>query len=220
MRRTQRGESLVGTMIGLALSLLTAVAMLIAYRTMVGVSVPATRTAKREGQAAAALLTAQTELQQAGFGIRDTDPGPSWHLSESNKKLVWRFRQTLPAGPIMCAGLRLQASTPVSETDGIYFLLPQGCGDADDATAFTPRLLATASVLFEPSTADTATTTGESRSYDLSHAEFVLTAAANCGPYGVPGSSDSSQVVQLKDTRADTNPANDIVVFSQCLSNL
>lgn len=206
--RPQRGESLIGMMVGLALSLFTAVAMLSAYRTMVGVSVPATRTAKREGQAAAALLTAQMELQQAGFGIKDTDLGPTIYLDTSdNKKLVWRFRETLD-GQIKCAGLHIQASTPPAANDGIYFLLPEACGDADDATAFEPRLLATAAVLFEPSSAD------EARSYDLSLAEFELSASPKCGPYGVPGFSDGSQLVQLKDT------GNDAVVFSHCLSNL
>ena len=208
-RGKQRGESVIGILVALVISVFSAIAMLTTYRTMVEISIPATRTAKREGQAATALITAQTELQQAGFGILDSETTPTLYLdpTENNRKVVWSFRETL-GGSIRCAGLLIRASTPPVDGDGIYFLAPADCSAANDASVtFQSRLLATASVLFEPSAAE------ETRSYDLSQAVFVLAPGSNCGPYGVPGSRMSSQLLQLKDL------GRDAVVFSHCLSN-
>jgi hypothetical protein len=215
-RRKQRGDSMIGMIVGLALSIFTAIAMLSAYRTMVGISIPATRIAKREGQAATALLTAQTEVQQAGFGITADDAGVSVYVdsgdtpAEVNKKVVWRYRETLGGG-IKCAGLLLRATA--GDNDGIYFLSPVDCGSADEGAAFPDlQSLATSSVLFEPDDSDESAS--YARSYNLATSEFELIDSPKCGPYGVPGFHDGAKILQLKDTGTNA------VVFSQCLSNL
>jgi hypothetical protein len=56
-------------MIGMVISLITVLAMLSLYRTLIGVSVESASLAKVEGQKASGLLTAQIALQQAGFGL-------------------------------------------------------------------------------------------------------------------------------------------------------
>lgn len=69
----QRGFNLISLMIGMVISLITVLAMLSLYRTLVGVSVESASLAKVEGQKASGLLTAQIALQQAGFGLPVTD---------------------------------------------------------------------------------------------------------------------------------------------------
>jgi hypothetical protein len=65
----QQGFNLISLMIGMVISLITVLAMLSLYRTLVGISVESASLAKVEGQKASGLLTAQIALQQAGFGL-------------------------------------------------------------------------------------------------------------------------------------------------------
>lgn len=204
----QRGESLISMMIGLLLAILTIGAMLMTYRNMVAVSVPATRSAQRDGQATSALLSAQIELQQAGFGIRPppADPGVNLVVLDAGRRIVWRYRDTVGAATIRCAGLRLQVLG--LESDGIYFLDPVDCSSAADPVTFpTSRLLASAAVLFEPG--------DENRAYNLSTSQFRLEPNQSCGPFGIPGQAANRTRVVMEDTSRDP----DAVVFTYCLTN-
>jgi prepilin-type N-terminal cleavage/methylation domain-containing protein len=205
-RQYQHGFNLIELMVAMLLSILTVAAMLMTYRSMVAVSVPATRSAVRDGQATSALLAAQIELQQAGFGILPADAGVNLDVTGGNR-IVWRYRATVgAANPILCAGLRLQATG--AATDGIYYLNPVACNSAADALTFpTSRLLASAAVLFEPG--------DESRRYNLSTARFRLEPNQSCGPFGIAGPAPNRTRVVMEDTA----PNPDVAIFTYCLTN-
>lgn len=56
-------------MVGMTLSLISVLAMLSLYKNMVSISVQSIQDSRQDGQIAAALLTAQQELRNAGFWI-------------------------------------------------------------------------------------------------------------------------------------------------------
>lgn len=68
-RRPQQGLSLVGVMVGLMISIVAALAVLTLYRSLVARAVEGTQRANQDGYIASATLTAQMELQGAGYGI-------------------------------------------------------------------------------------------------------------------------------------------------------
>jgi hypothetical protein len=212
--RREAGEGLVPLMVGMLLTLLAVLAMLTSYRAMVSVSIPATRTALRDGQAASALLAAQIELQQAGFGINAGATGANVAVDEGGRRIVWRFLERLDSTQPKCAGLLLVTET--TDNDGIYFLPPADCDSADAPPSWggsaAPRLIASASVLYEPDT-DEEDVDGEVRSYDLSEAIFSTDAGQDCGPFGIRREEGNRTLVTLRDT------VNDVTVFSYCLTN-
>lgn len=210
--RRQCGEGLVGMMIGLLVALVTVLAMLMAYRTTVAVAVPATRSAMREAQVASALLAAQMELQQAGYGMLPADGGTNVFVDNGGRRIVWRYRQNVGDAAFLCAGLQLVASTPVDpDTDGLYRLPPVACASANAppawAGASAPQLLASEAALFEPG--------DEARRYELSAAQFQLQPNQNCGPFGISAGTATRTRVLLVDVAR--TPA--VAIFSYCLTN-
>ncbi|WP_428311047.1 PilW family protein [Hydrocarboniphaga sp.] len=79
----QRGLSIVSLMVGMLLSILGAVSLMTLYRTIVGQSVQSRQRAAQDGGLAAATLSAQMELQNAGYGI-----GSSAARAAANTDLV------------------------------------------------------------------------------------------------------------------------------------
>src|SRR5690606_20913815 len=102
----QRGMTLIGTLVGLLLSVLGVVAMLALYRTMVDVSTSSGQSAVRDSQLASALLGAQMELQAVGWRIEPGEAGDNLRLAGDGRGVVWRFRH-VEGGPLLCAGLRI-----------------------------------------------------------------------------------------------------------------
>ncbi|WP_205343136.1 PilW family protein [Denitrificimonas caeni] len=105
MRRinNQRGFTLISLLVGTVLSLLTIVAMLALYKNLVQVAVIATQDANHDGGLASALLTAQLELQSAGFGL---DGSANIYLP-STATILWRYKD-LDTLKTSCSGLLLR----------------------------------------------------------------------------------------------------------------
>lgn len=131
-RTRQAGQTLIGMMVGLLLSLLGIVAMLALYKAMVDVSVDATLGSQRDGQLVAGLLGAQVELQQAGWRIEPGTPGNTVELRDGGRQVVWRFRQA-DGAPLSCAGLRLVDEAGEGDARGLYLLPATACSGVDDA---------------------------------------------------------------------------------------
>ncbi|MCY1267957.1 hypothetical protein D9M68_216890 [compost metagenome] len=98
--KRQSGISLISLMLGLLLSTLSILAMLGLYRNLVQAAVVATQDANQDGQLAAGLLTAQLELQSAGFGIDGNTPANLQKTDialdgASQPALLWRYRDSL-----------------------------------------------------------------------------------------------------------------------------
>lgn len=101
----QRGISLISLMVGTVLSMLTIIAMLALYKNLVQVAVDATQDANHDGGLASALLTAQLELQSAGFGMdEDFSKTIYIHNTGSINAILWYYKVS-SNGSKQCAGL-------------------------------------------------------------------------------------------------------------------
>lgn len=128
----QAGQTLIGMMVGLLLSLMGIVAIFALYKAVGDVSVDATLSSQRDGQLVAGLLGAQAELQQAGWRIEPGTPGSSVELRDGGRQVVWRFRQA-DGAPLSCAGLRLVDDVGQAQPRGLYLLPATACSGVDDA---------------------------------------------------------------------------------------
>lgn len=144
-------------MIGLVISLLTIGAMLAIYKVAIEVSGNASRTATRDGQVSSAMLAAQIELQQAGYGISRAEGAPDETLlamaaEGQPARVVWRFKEQIGAGDV-CAGLSVVAASSADDpAPGVYWLPPAACASAASATwsAGQRQLLASAAAFAVP----------------------------------------------------------------------
>lgn len=194
-RRLQTGTSLVSLMVGLVISLITIGAMLAIYRATATVSTEAAATTQREGQLASALLGAQIELQQAGFGLEAGVAG----LDLDAQQVVWRYRRELD-GPLFCSGLRLGTTGQGADAAATLFQLQEkACDGALEAG--TARPLA----VLPPGIAGDAAQ--DARHIDLQALRFEQDNDGDCLPYE-----------QHRDHAVIVPGASEI--FSACLPNL
>lgn len=203
------GEGLISLMVGLGVSILAIGAMLSAYRATVAVSLPATRSATRDGQIASALMAAQIELQQAGFGVLASE-GANLLVTAAGDSIVWRYRRNQGDATFECAGLSIERSDPPDAgSDGLYWLPPVTCTNpaSVDPSGWgaTPRLVASTAAFYAPSE--------EERMYELSNARFRIEQPAVCGPFGQ--AAVNRALVVLEDS--GRNPPE--AIFEQCLTN-
>ncbi|MCE7031172.1 hypothetical protein LY625_00770 [Lysobacter sp. GX 14042] len=233
-RAVHAGQTLVGLMVGMALSLLTVAAMLALYQAMVVMARDTTRLAQRDGQVASAAMAAQVEMQQAGFGIEPGTAGSNLWVAADGREVVWRFRPLLDDLRLACAGIRLveeggapgggsggsvipgmagAAGSSAGAQPGLWFLPPVECASADQAGLAwgqpgqpLPRLLASATAL-DPGRPD------EVGGFGLAGARFQQVAASACAPYGPAADAAAEHpAVQLLMTRGE--------LFTMCLPNL
>lgn len=125
-------------MVGVVISLLTVAALLVLYKAMIDESGQASRSALRDGQAAASLLAAQIDVQSAGFGVSDGDGLDIVDWNETGKlvyssgnrgpgnTVLWRYKKTADPSNIvfLCAGLHLVAEPG---REGLYRLPERNC---------------------------------------------------------------------------------------------
>lgn len=218
----QGGQSLIGMMIGLMISTLTVAAMLATYKTLIDISNNASGSAQRDGQASSALLSAQIQLQQAGFGIdlgnESAGIGDLLAVSQQGRQAVWRFRQDAAGGDTVCAGLRI---VPKSEGDpgGLFWLPPKACASAADAPTWSgsgadgAQALASGIVFFAP-TDRAGNVLAEAGSAPLDgNARFVLGGGCSLPYAQQAGFSAVSQDLQLVDGGGTR-------LFDACLPNI
>jgi hypothetical protein len=228
-RVAQRGHSLISMMVGLVISLLTIAAMLAIYKTSIGISSNASQTALRDGQVSAALLAAQIELQQAGYGI-EADAAEILSISADGRQVVWRYRSEI-GGPSTCAGLRLitrGAAEVAGERDdsdlrGLYWLPGKPCESLVPAPTWSgsvqhrPKLLASPSAFYEPVDMQGTPLDDEDGAVALTGLRFVQVTGGACLPYLQQTDADDiptrSQRVALRDASSQD-------VFSVCLPNV
>lgn len=185
-------------MVGLVISLLTISAMLAIYKTSIDVSTNASRIALRDGQVSAALLAAQMELQQAGYGIPPGEAGVL-AVSQDGKQVLWRYSAYPQAGS-RCAGLKLVtatsdssiAVTPAdaqSDRRGLYWLPDKACTSVHPAptwgsdAAERPRPLVSAAGFFVPTDRQGTALTDEAGGVSLTGMRFQQVAGGGCLPY-------------------------------------
>jgi len=224
-RHRQRGQSLISMMVGLVISLLTIAAMLVLYKNMIEASGNASRSALRDGQVASALLAAQIELQEAGFGISAEDTLPSrLAISAEGKQIVWRFKHELNQAD-QCAGLRLvDAAASGAPARGFYRLPPKLCSSATAATWTDAEWqpVAAEAAFFEPSQKDGSAFASDEREIGA----LTLRGTSGDEGYQFVAVPDACLPFKQQDTiertgqRVILRQASDDVLFSVCLPNL
>ena len=221
----QRGQTLISMMVGLVISLLTIAAMLVLYKNMIESTGNASRSALRDGQVASALLAAQSELQEAGFGIPVEDSlGSRLTISSDGKQVAWRFKHELGQAD-RCAGLRLvDTAEGSSPARGLYRLPPKLCGSAAAATwADTEwQPVAAEAAFFDPVQKDGSAFSGTEREVG----PLTLRGATGGEGYRFTAVPDACLPYQQQETvertgqRVILRQASDDVLFSVCLPNL
>lgn len=133
MKAAQQGFNLVSLMVGVSLSMISILALLSLYKNLIGVSVQSIQDSRQDGQIAAAVLTAQRELLNAGFRVdatpvqivllndaslsngtlsgtpRAIDAATSTTPATGNA-MVWTYKPTA-TGSAVCAGLLMKKDT-------------------------------------------------------------------------------------------------------------
>lgn len=214
----QRGATLISTLIGVVLSLLTIGSMMLLHRTMAVASTQANQELARDSQVQSSLQNALTEIQQAGFGISPGEPGLNLWTSTDGKRVGWRYRASLADPTLVCGGLWVvtssQAARPQDNSTsepGLFLFQGVPCTSADDASlwrATSPHRhqLASGRAFYE-------TEGGEALAYSLSRAVFVKGSASACAPFpSAPSTAGTHpRVSMLIDGRT---------AFQSCLINL
>lgn len=226
-RSAQAGVSLISMMVGLMISLLVIASMLVFYKSIIEVTNNASRSVRRDGQVSAALLSAQMDLQSAGFGVpASSAPGTlnaNLFIGNNGKEIVWRNKANPTDTAFQCAGLLL---VDTGTAQGLYTLPAQTpCASAAAAAwgANAGQLIAGSAAFFVPTQANgVAYAAGDAEKGGLSLQGgfvFALGAARECLPYMQQNFSaapmPASPTVMLVQAGNASN-----VLLSACLSNL
>lgn len=216
----QRGLTLIGMMVGLLISLLSLVSLLAVYKMAIGVSTNAVGARQRDGQISAALLAAQIELQQAGYGIvrsagaADLETLVKTRAPETGaSQVVWRYRPDLATDT--CAGLLLDTA---GSDAGLYWLPQKACANAADAT-WTPserQPLASSATLFVPQDRD-GNQLAEAGAAALAGAQFQLDGTCSL-PFAQQAFDDDDAYPLAQ--RLVLRGGDGTALFTACLSNL
>jgi len=211
-------------MVGLLISLLTIAAMLVMYKNMIETTANASRSAVRDGQVSSALLGAQMDLQEAGFGIATTETVESrLSLADQGRQVRWRFKPTL-GGADNCAGLRIVDTSGGSLARGLYKMPAKSCSSAASVSWSDAELqpIAADAAFFQPTLKDgSAFADGEREVGALS-----LAAATGGTGYRFSAVADACMPFHQQDTvdqagqRVTLSQASNDVLFSVCLPNL
>ncbi|WP_109513859.1 PilW family protein [Pseudomonas ovata] len=216
MKDTQRGFNLISLMVGMALSLISILAMLTLYRNMVSVSVDSMQSARQDGQIAAALLTVQDELSNAGFRVPPATSAikllksaaltngtlsgtgvTSFSTEQTGNALVWMYR-TATSASYQCAGL-------LAEEDRRY----------DPPPIRLVRLQTSTCTSLNQSTGWTATPLIE-RGQTM---DFFKVVKAACWPYGKVVAPQRLQVSIMAQT-STVDTSNTAPYATVCLPNI
>lgn len=210
--RRQAGVTLVGTLIGLLLSMLGLAAMLVMYQATVSVSTEAARSAQRDTQLVSGMLAAQMHLQAAGWRVEPGSEGENVRISADGRQVLWRLRD-VDGGPLLCEGLRLTGPAPAGEDSpdaGLHLLPATPCTGVEDP-ALTWSSPGQPVPLKLVSGVGYHVGEGEVSALRLANAVFQMR-TATCVPYG--------QGVPVREHALLTLEADGMRLFGVCLQNL
>lgn len=218
----QRGMTLISLMIGLVISMLAILGSLSLYKTLISVATDSKLDAQHDGQLAAAMLTVQMEIQNAGYGI---DEAGTEHVIETEatvggaveRDLRWRF---LDDTTYVCR--RLVDASEVDLDSGLTYrvLKLMTATDCDAAGALTTKT-------WDP---DNVTVLGRwplvdgqgLTTYIATHSalfEFEIT-STTCSPYGATLRGNHLQVSLSAPSSAEINGVATLAnTYEYCLPN-
>ena len=209
--RHQQGMTLVSTLVGVTLSLVTLGAMMMLHRTLAVSSTETNQELQRDSQVWSATQNALKEIQQAGFGITPGEAGQNLWTSSNGKQVSWRYRQSLTDTGYRCGGLWVVSEETRGVPAGFYLFRDVPCASAGQDTVWEAiypqrQTLASGRAFYEASE-------GEVLGMKLSQAVFVKENAAACLPYASAEQASASHPMVSLLIEGQT-------VFRSCLVNL
>ena len=177
-RNAQQGVTLISLLIGMLISIFSVLSILALYKNLVSVSISATADASHDGQVATALLTAQLELQNAGYGIANAD---ELHLNtnDDGSEIRWRYYDN---GAYQCRSIREIAIDDNTRSLEL-FEANKNCSESSELTTVEWKSLAVLTKI--------------SRIETLPEQIFTFSiGTTECSPYGV-GATDKHLTVSM-----------------------
>ncbi|WP_287029459.1 PilW family protein [Pseudomonas sp. UBA6310] len=210
--KRQRGMTLISMMVGLVISMFSIVAMLSLYRSLVQSAVVATRDANLDGQIAAGLLSAQLEIQSAGFGIEAAGNADltlaTTNLDSTTRALLWRLVDT---GTYRCRGLLERSVNDSASGQSMRVLSLLQANSCDASGALSGKTWAVVGDL------------AEFRGQNLAQVVFQIS-TSNCWPFGVgDNSTPSAHALVTLSAPSSSQLAGavaDPISYSVCLPNI
>lgn len=205
-RNTQKGYSLVSTLVGVVISLATVGVMLTTYRLIGDTSIETTQEMNRDGQTLSVLQVLEMEIQQSGFG---TNIGGAVNddivVSNQGKRIAWRYKPELASAAMSCKGIEILPIASNRREAGVYGYAVSNCTSAGNAAIWnaTPTKIASSSAFFLQQ--------GEVGGLSLADGVFVKSASSACAPYN-SGDTRQHPTVELS--------AQGKTLFSICLNNI
>lgn len=220
MMRSQRGITLISTLVGLAISMVVTVGMLMVFKNVASTTLAARESSNADGKYIASALTASLAMQEAGYGVTSPQPGVQLIAISSatmtsnvlsgtaditspmtGNAMVW---EVLSGGVLQCAGLYAPSA------GGLQSLPAVNCTGAS-----TWNTLTWAPVILVPSPALASDSDKLDRNTPII---FKITATTQvCNPPGITRISGN-----VLASLTATNKAGDLYTnlsTAQCLSN-
>ncbi|HEY7773327.1 MAG TPA: hypothetical protein VIC26_09095 [Marinagarivorans sp.] len=201
-RFNHHGATLVGLMIGMLISIVSVLAILALYKNLITVSIDATEDAAHDGQVATALITAQLEVQAAGYGIVNAD-GLHLNTNEEGSEIRWRYYDN---GQYQCRAIR----EVVIDDRARSLMLYEGQNLCDATTAL-------GDVEWQP----LSTLTKIVRQQAIDEAIFTFSVStAECAPFGIGKTGKHLMATMSAVGSADFhNSTSDITAtgYKQCI---
>lgn len=209
--RKQAGMTLISTLVGVTLSLVTLGAMMMLHRTLAVSSTETNQELQRDGQVWSATQNALVEIQQAGYGITPGEAGQNLWASSDGKRVSWRYRQSLTDAGYRCGGLWVVPEETAGLAPGLYLFRDVACASAGQDAVWQAQYpqrqtLASGRAFYEAEG-------GEVLGMKLSQAVFVKENASQCLPYAASEQAQTSH--PMISLLIDGQP-----IFRSCLVNL
>ncbi len=215
--RLQRGMTLISLMVGLLLSMISILAALSLYKSLVQVSIESRTDAVQDGQLASAMLSLQLELQTAGYGIATDAPGTHVQLVVGPPQtLYWRYKDA--GATFVCRGFQIEDVENNTRRRLQLLALPAANCNASGVLSGLPNWAV-------------STVLAEFRASEAARANLpaiaITLARQECFPYGMGEAAEHQMVTVTADNAArraaadeGTAAPNAPVIHNFCLSNL
>lgn len=208
-KKYQKGEGLVGAMVGLVLSLITVAAMLMVHKTMAISSLQVNQEMTRDGQVVSSSQIAELEIQQAGYGITNGSASDNLWVDPTGRQITWRYKVNLSDNQTVCGGMRIIPENIGEQKAGLYLMSKVNCSSASQSGLWASNVSKLRQVAAE--SAFFKNTEGEALALSLTDAVFVKENSSACFPYGHISEGEHPMVSLL----IEGNP-----MFKACLPNL
>lgn len=243
-RRGTSGFTLISMLVGLVIGILSIIAMLVMYRTLIGTAKQINDQATTDGQLATSSVAAQELLQQAGFGVTGAAPGTdlillsnaalaagklsgtaatAYGATITGNAVIWGYNptgasSTVNAASYRCEGLIVTITGPANNpVTNLQWLSPVSCSNAAQWQNLTWQSQPMASIKGIGATSNLQLSPATCWPYGQTTAVSSLQLSYYLKAQSNPASSSSSAPAAA--STAASAPFDAIPVFSVCLPN-